>query len=590
MDFKQVALTFNRMSETSKRLELTSLLAELFREADSDLSTLTYLVEGKLAPDFEGKETYLADKLIVKALSEITGIQERELERRQGRTGDLGTLAEEVLEKKLQQSLLAEKLTVSDLHSELMNISEASGHGSTGKRLKIFENLLLSGTPDEAKYITRIVTGRLRLGVSDATILAALAEAFEAKDSQQEIENAFNFHPDIGLIAELLQKRDIERIKGTSAEPLVPFKVMLAERLPSIGEILDKMGGKASFEYKYDGLRVQIHKKGDEIKIYSRRSEEITQQFPDIVKNTRDAFNCKSCILDGEAVPVNLETGEIYPFQVVSQRRGRKYDLEKMAEEIPIVVFLFDVLYYNDKFFGNLPYEERRKKLENVYKEKPGFRLASRIVSADVEEITKFFDQSISDGCEGIVAKNVSEQSIYRAGARGWLWIKFKRDYQAELADTLDLVVVGAFHGSGRRKGTYGALLMAVYDKEMDQFETICKLGTGFTDDILRKIHSELQESISREKPNNLSSRIVPDVWIYPSMVLEISGAEITLSPVHTCRFNEYAKDVGLSLRFPRFTGNFRTDRSPEESTDSIEVKEMFERQKKRSGLQSDSI
>lgn len=583
MEFREVADVFNLMSETSKRLELTTMLADLFRKSGDDLKILSYLVQGKLAPDYENKETYLAEELILRVLQQITGLAEGELRKMHGREGDLGALGQEVLKGKKQKSLLSESLTVRGLHEGLMKISEMSGPGSTKNRLAFFKNFLLNADPDESKYIIRIVTGRLRLGVSDATILASLAEAFEAKEMLPEIENAYNFHPDMGMVAELLQKKKFSRIKKTSAEPLIPFRVMLAERLQSVDEILEKMGGKASFEYKYDGLRVQVHRKGDTIKLYSRSSEEITKQFPDIVESTKKAFSSDSFIVDGEAVPINLETGEMYPFQVVSQRRGRIYDLERMVEEIPIVVFLFDILYYDGKFYGDEPYEKRRKKLESVVKKENGFRIAKRIVSSDSGEITKFFDQSISDGCEGIVAKDITDESIYRAGARGWLWIKFKRDYQAELADTVDLVVVGAFHGMGRRKGTYGALLMAVYNKELDKYETVCKLGTGFTDEVLLKIHSLLGEYISRDQPTNVESRLKPDVWIYPSMVLEVSGAEITLSPIHTCSFDSYGRDVGLSIRFPRFTGRFRGDRPPDQSTNAFEIRELYEKQIKKS-------
>ncbi len=588
MEFREVADTFNKMSETSKRLELTTILADLFRKSGKDLKILSYLVQGKLAPNYENKETYLAEKMILKALSEISGVSEEDMKRLHGRTGDLGSLAGDVLKTKQQKSLVSESLTVHGLYEDLIKISEMSGTGSTGNRLRIFENILLSGEPDEAKYVTRIVTGRLRLGVSDATILASLAEAFDAKEIQPEIENAFNFHPDMGLVAELLQQGKMDEIRKMSAEPLVPFKVMLAERLQSVDEVLDKMGGEASFEYKYDGLRVQIHKKGDKIKLFSRRSEDITSQFPDIVEHTRKAFSCDTCIMDGEAVPINIETGEMYPFQVVSQRRGRKYDLERMIAEIPIVVFLFDLVYYEGEFYGKKPYEERRKKLESVVDESEGFKLATRLVSSDSKEIMKFFEQSISDGCEGIVAKNVTEESIYRAGARGWLWIKFKRDYQAELADTVDLVIVGAFHGRGRRKGTYGALLMAVYNKELDQYETVCKLGTGFTDEVLEQIPVKLKEYVSEDPPVNVESRITPDVWVFPSLVLEVAGAEITLSPIHTCSFNTYGQDVGLSIRFPRFTGRFRDDKAPDESTNAYEIRELYEQQIKKSESKSD--
>lgn len=582
MEFREVANTFNQMSETSSRLGLATILADLFSKSGDDLKLLSYLVQGKLAPDYENRETYLAEKLIMKVLSQITGITEAELTKMQAREGDLGTLGEEVLKEKKQRSLVSEMLTVKGLHERLMNISAMSGAGSETRRLANFKDILLNASPDEAKYVIRIVTGRLRLGVSDATILSSLAEAFDAKDIQQDIENAFNFHPDMGMVAELLQKKKFDDLKKISAEPLIPFRVMLAERLQSVDEILEKMGGTASFEYKYDGLRVQIHRKGETLELFSRRSERITRQFPDIVENAKKAFSSDSFILDGEAVPINLETGELYPFQVVSQRRGRINDLERMMEEIPIVVFLFDVIYYDGKFYGNEPYGKRRKKLESLVKKENGFRLASNIVSSDADEIMKFFDQSISEGCEGIVAKNVTEDSIYRAGARGWLWIKFKRDYQAELADTVDLVIVGAFHGRGRRKGTYGALLMAVYNRDLDRYETVCKLGTGFTDEMLLKIHSMLEEYISEEQPSSVESKMRPDVWIYPSTVLEVAGAEITLSPIHTCSFNSYGDDVGLSIRFPRFTGRFRDDRGPDQATNAFEIKELYERQKKK--------
>lgn len=586
MDFALLVDIFNRMAETSSRLELTSLLADLFSRGSSDLEILSYFTLGKLAPEFENKEMYVADKMIIKALSEISGRSTEEIGRMQSKYGDLGSVTESILGEKQQRSLFAENLTVRGVYETLMKLPEFSGSGSTQRRIKTIEKLLISASPVEAKYIVRIISGKLRLGVSEATVLSALIQAFGMEEHRQIVENAYNFYPDMGYIAALLRSGDLEKISGIRAKPLIPFKVMLAERLQSIEAILDKMGGKASFEYKYDGLRVQLHRSGKRVKIFSRGSEDLTDQFPDIVDNMLRSFDCSSCILDGEAVPVNPETGEMYPFQMISQRRGRKYGMERAISEIPITVFLFDIIHYNGEFLGDKPYPLRRSYLKRILGSANGFSLADALVSDSVEEIQAFFNKSIADGCEGLVAKSLSDDSTYRAGARGWLWIKIKKDYQAELADTLDLVVVGAFHGRGRRKGTYGALLMAVFNDELNRFETICKLGTGFTDEMLQEIPRILEDYISPGKPQNVVSNIEPDEWFYPSLVMEISGAEITLSPIHTCSAEHYNGKQGLSVRFPRFTGIFRRDKQPEDATTSREILELFEMQIKKSSKQ----
>ena len=267
---------------------------------------------------------------------------------------------------------------------------------------------------------------------------------------------------------------------------------------------------------------------------------------------------------------------------MVSQRRGRKYDLDRLEADVPLVVFLFDVIYLNGEPLHRKPYLERRRILEGLFTPNDSFRTATQIVSDDPEEVQKFFDESINSGCEGVVAKNVSEQSIYRAGARGWLWIKLKRDYQSEFEDSLDLTVIGAFGGHGRRKGTYGALLMATYNKVTDVFESICKLGTGFTDDVLFALPAKFKDHIVPDKPARVESLLQPDVWIEPYFVMEIIGSEITVSPVHSCAFGKIEKGAGLAIRFPRFTGKWREDKKPEDSTSTQEILEMFHDQKKR--------
>jgi len=580
MLFSQATSKFLEMEETTKRLGLTDILASLFKEADDDLKNITYLIQGKLAPDYENVEFGISDKIIIKALSKLSNLSEEEINKIFYKTGDLGTTAYEISNKIEQKPLFKDKLTVEYVYNNLKDLANTSGHESIKSKINIYINLLMNSSPDDIKYITRIITGKLRLGVADSTILDALISAFSDKKYSDAIETAYNFHPDIGYIALLLKNNDIEKIKNTGPEPLIPFKVMLAERLKSIDDINNKMDNNVAYEYKYDGLRTQLHKKGNIIKTFSRGLEENTLNFPDIIKNFRDNYNFDSIIIDGESVPYNPDTGELYPFQMVSQRRGRKYEITEISKGIPVVMFIFDILYLNGKSLVNLPYPERRKILENNFKDNDYFKLATRIVSNDINTINKFFENSIESGCEGVVAKNTSNESIYRAGARGWLWIKFKRDYEKKLADSMDLVVIGAFNGHGRRTGTYGALLMASYNDENDTFESFTKLGTGFTDEVLFSLPKMFSDKILKEKPARVNSKMVPDIWICPKIVMEINGAEITVSPVHTCAYNAIEKDSGLALRFPRLV-KIRDDKNPEDATTTKEIIELYKLQKK---------
>ncbi len=582
MLFSDAVKVFEEIEKTTKRKVITDLLANLFSKAGDDLKSLVYLIQGKLAPDYEGIESGMSDKYILKAIADVSGKNVEEVTSMFHKIGDLGSLAESVLVSKASKIAEPVSLSVKEMHGKLMEIAKASGKGSTGERIRIYESVIVNSSPVEAKYATRILTGKLRLGASDMTILAALSLCFNYENGE-EVENSFNLHPDLGYIADLLKNGEHDRIRDSTPELGVPIKVMLAERLPTIEGILEKMDGlPTAFEFKYDGIRCQLHKKSDTIWIYSRGTENQTEQFPDIKKNALESFKDYDCILDGEAVPMNPDTGEIYPFQAVSQRRGRKYNLDNAVHEIPLTVFLFDILYLNGRSLVNAPYPERRSILETIVRGATGFKLAERIVSSDPKEIEKFFDLSIESGCEGVVAKNMSDKSVYRAGARGWLWIKMKRDYQSELADTLDLVVVGAFAGHGRRKGTYGALLMASYNREKDTFETVCKLGTGFTDDVLFSLPKRFADIVSKAKPANVDSIMVPDVWINPVQVLEVSGAEITLSPVHTAAIGAVSNVAGLAVRFPRFTGRFRDDKTPFDSTSTQEIVNMYNTQVKK--------
>ncbi len=569
----------DRISGTAKRLEMNEIMKQLFLDHRDEVDMITYLIQGKVAPDYSGLEIGISEKTVMKVVRNLTGATENEEISLFAKTGDLGEMTEELLSRGKQTSFFNEPLTLEEFYKLLLKMTGIKGQGSSGTKEAMLTDLLIRSTKKEAKYMVKIITGNLRVGVSDASIITALRLAFKPEIEQSEVEDIFNFHPDPAYVADLLLKDRIG--ESTGPTPFIPLKVMLAERLQSLAQIIEKLGGVAALEYKYDGLRIQIHKRGGEVKTFSRGNEETTKQFPEIIEAVRK-LKAESVILDGEAVPVNSETGEIYPFQDVSRRRGRIYDLPEVSEEIPIMVFLFDIIYLDGVPLNRKPYVERRKILLETVGESERLKFATQIVTGDSEEAEKFFESSIESGCEGIVAKSIQENSIYRAGNRGWLWIKFKRDYQNEISDTLDLAVVGAFYGHGRRKGSFGALLLASYNKERDMFESVCKIGSGFTDENLSEMKAMFSNLVTDKKPSNVDSEMIPDVWIYPDRVIQIKGAEITLSPVHTCAKELVGKN-GLAIRFPRFTGTWRTDKKIEDCTSSVEIYELFKMQKKTS-------
>jgi DNA ligase-1 len=344
---------------------------------------------------------------------------------------------------------------------------------------------------------------------------------------------------------------------------------------------LDKLGGQGSAEYKYDGLRIQAHISSDAIVLFSRRLENITRQFPDVARALRKSIRVNEAIIEGEAVAVDPNTGEIQPFQVITRRRGRKHEINEMVEEIPILLILFDALYMDGQSLLDKPYSSRRACLEKAVTVTARVKITHSLLVTKAPQLDEYMIQAIENGCEGLVIKSVMDTAKYQAGARGFLWIKYKRDYKSELGDTLDLVVVGAFAGRGRRTGTFGALLMAAYNDEKDTFKTVCKLGTGFNDETLSRLPLIFQdEQIERIHPR-VESKIEADYWFVPRRVLEIRGAELTLSPSHTCGLNIIKTDTGLAVRFPRFTGNWRHDKSPQDATTVKEVVTMYKAQLK---------
>jgi len=583
LEYALIADSYEKIEATTKRLEMTDYLVELLKKTPKELiDKVVYLTQGKVYPDFVGLEIGIAEKLAIKALARATGISEEKIEEDLKHTGDLGETARKFLEKRVQATFTQQALTVSKVYETLEKMARTTGAGSIDIKMNLLAGLLTNATPKEAKYLIRTVTGNLRLGIADMTVLDALAVAYGGgKETRERLERAYNISSDLGRVATIIVEKGIEGIKKFEVSIDEPIRPMLAERLASPQEILEKLGGKCIAEFKYDGERVQAHKDGNKITLFSRRVENITSQYPDVVALFRGCVKAETAILEAECVAVDQDTGEMRPFQELMHRR-RKYGVKEAMQEYPIALFMFDVLYAEGKDFTLKPYPTRRKELEKIITESDRTTIAEYITTDNAEELEKFFEKAIENGCEGLVCKSIAPDSVYQAGARGWLWIKYKRDYKSEMTDTVDLVVVGAFHGRGKRAGTYGALLLAAYESEDDIFKTVCKCGSGFTDEDLEKLPKILKKHQIIHEHSRVKSLMKADVWFEPKMVLEIIGAEITLSPVHVCAMDVIRKGSGLAIRFPRFTGNFRLDKSPEDATTEKEIIEMYRSQLKK--------
>ncbi|MEM4532844.1 MAG: ATP-dependent DNA ligase [Desulfurococcaceae archaeon] len=593
ISLKALVDVFERLESVTARTVITANIVELLRKTPVDVIDKTiYLLQGILWPEWKGyPEIGVGEKTLIKSIALATQSKESLVEQLYKSEGDLGVVIEKLKKNQINKSRglslasyfsIEKELGVSEVYDKLVRIAHAQGEGSKDIKLKILAGLLSEAKPNEAKFIVRFIEGRLRLGVGDATIMDALAIVYGGGIASREvIERAYNLYPDLGYIAKTLATKGIEEIKKFKPVVGIPIRPMLAERLSDPKEILNKAGGEVFVEYKYDGERAQIHKSSDgRIIIFSRRLEDITKQYPDVVEYASKCIKAREAIVEGEIVAYNPDTGELKPFQELMQRK-RKYDIHIALKEVPVKVFLFDLIYVDGEDYTLKPLPQRRVKLESIIEETDVFKIAEYIKTKDINELEKFFLKAIEDGAEGVMVKAIHNYSIYRAGVREWLWIKYKRDYKSEMADTVDLVVVGGFYGRGRRGGKIGTLLMAAYNPEKNVFETVCKVGSGFKDEDLDKMIDILQPYIVKEKPFNVVANIEPDVWVRPFLVAEIIGAEITLSPLHTCGLGVLKSDAGISIRFPRFI-RWRPDKSPEEATTSQELIEMYKRKLKK--------
>lgn len=582
MEFRKLAETLERLEATPKRLETRSILVELIRPLrPPDLERVLYLVQGLLRPEYEGVELGVADSLARRAVAFASHTEAANVARRTKESGDLGSTTGEMLAG-VHRLGNVPPLSVAEVYSELMRIPDAKGEGSQELKVQILSELLVRASPLEGKFIVRFVLGTLRVGVREMTILDALAEAFGdgTKPSRQRIEAAFNLSSDLGLVAGVLVEHGIEGLSSITLDVGRPIRPMLAEREPSLAAVLTRMEGRAALEYKYDGLRVQAHiPTTGPVRLFSRRLEEISAQFPELVEELPRAVRNPPAILEGECVPINPDTDEIQPFQDVSRRRGRKHDLDRVRDEIPVCLFTFDVLLLGGKPVYDRPFPERRALLEKAIAPTERVRLAVQQVVTDEAAARSFFEEAIAAGGEGVMAKSIADGSTYRAGARGFWWIKYKRDYTVGLSDSIDGAVVGGFLGRGRRAGRYGAFLLAVYNPKLDRFESFCKVGSGFDDAQLAEMPKRLHRWEASERPPEVDTGLTPDRWMRPGVVLEVRGAELTLSPIHRAGLDAIRPGAGLALRFPRFTGTIRDDKSASEATTTDELLRFYRSQ-----------
>lgn len=574
MRFRELADVFEQVEKVSSGNRMREILSAFFRRCPKhEIDRIAYLLLGTIASKFEDINMGMADKRVLRAVALDSGKSDEAVHAVFKRTGDVGLTAEQLTAK------ASGVLDVEHVFRELHRIAAATGAGSQDIKVKILAGLLKKASPKEARYIARIVLGTLRIGASEMTLLDSLAIAFTGtKANKEKLEEAYNTNPDIGAIAKSIAMyglKGVGRIGDTVGRPI---QMMLCQRIPTISDIPKKMKWAVAVEEKYDGERIQAHYSKGKLILYSRRLEEVTSQFPDIADAIKKQVKAREFIIEGEVVAVDKK-GNLLPFQLLMQRR-RKYEVQAYIKKIPACVFLFDLLYLNGKSYIKKSYPERHKALESVVKRQTNtLRMVVRDICSNVECIERFFNKSISRGGEGVIVKSMAHDSVYQAGTRGWLWIKWKPEYTTKLADTFDLVVIGAFSGKGKRAGGYGALLCAAYNKKTDTFETFCKLGSGFTDKMLAELPKKLAKYRIIHKPARarVHANMKPDVWFNPAVVVEVLGAEITRSPLHTTAIEH---GNGLALRFPRFK-RFRDDKKPEQATTTREILEMYGKKKR---------
>ena len=571
MKFYELSECFRKLEATTKRLEMFDILSEtLSKVSKEEIAKTVYMLQETLLPPFFNVQLGIADKMAEKAMAEAYGVTVEKIEKAYKEKGDLGNIAEELNDRNKGSTL-----TVSQVYDKLMEIAQTSGEGSVDKKVKLISELLKEASGLEAKYTVRFMLGKLRLGVGEATIMEALSMAkLHNRDFKGELERAFNLCSNLGEVAEVFYKEGEKGVRNFKIETMEPIRPALAERLPNAEEIIKKLG-RCAVDQKFDGFRAQVHKDGDKVKVYSRNLEDITGYMPEITEAVKK-LKVKKIIFDSEALTYDDETNTLYPFQITIQRK-RKHNVEEASQNFPLRLFVFDIMLLDDTQLINEPYSKRRETLEKLFQKGGVISKSSIIITDDPKEFDKFFEITIGNGLEGVVAKKLD--APYAAGARNFSWVKLKRSYKSQLNDTIDTVILGYFKGKGLRAELgIGALLVGVYDEKADMFRTIAKVGSGFSEEQFKELRRMLDDEKVDKKPARVDSILVPDVWVEPKYVIAVKADEITKSPIHTCGAKE---GVGYALRFPRAVTFIRTDKKAEDTNSVKEIEEMFEEQRR---------
>ncbi|KAJ7786291.1 ATP-dependent DNA ligase [Mycena metata] len=601
--------TFALIEATTKRLEKTALLTSFLylviqRSADGDSKSLlqaVYLCINRLSPDYIGVELGIGESLLIKAIGESTGRSIAVVKADLKKEGDLGLVA--MNSKNSQKTLFKPKpLTLSFVFSNLREIALTSGHSSQAKKVSIITKLLAACQDFEAKYIVRSLEGKLRIGNAERSVVVALAHAavLAEKDKANKkwskekltarleagasmIKSVYSELPSYDEVVPALLKHGIENLHDhCKLTPGVPLKPMLAKPTKAIGEVLDRFENKRfTCEYKYDGERAQVHRLPDgTVGVFSRNSEDMSKKYPDLVEQLPNCIkdSTQSFVLDAEAVAIDRTTGKLMPFQELSRRKRKDVKVEDI--QVRVCLFAFDLLYLNGEPLLKKSLHERRELLRKHFKIVPGeFDFAKSSDSETVDEIQTFLEQSVKDGCEGLMVKMLeTDASFYEPSRRSINWLKLKKDYLAGVGDSLDLVVVGGYYGKGKRTNVYGAFLLACYDSDSEEFQTICKIGTGFSEEVLQSHYDVLKPlELTKVRGDIKVGGAKPDVWFEPQIVWEVLTADLSLSPVYTAA-QGLVEDRGISLRFPRFV-RIRDDKSADDATGPEQVAEMYESQ-----------
>lgn len=576
MKFSKFAKYLEEIEKVSSRNEITRLLAHLFQVLHADeIGMGLYLMQGRVAPLYESVEFGVAEKSIAKSAISAMNVEKKYFDSELGKIGDMGLTVE--FFKKQFSSFEEEDLDLCTVFEQLRMIAEQSGEGSQERKSNILAQLIRQLDHLSCRYLVRIPIGALRIGFSDMTVLDAFSWMLAGdKSLRKKIEQAYHVRPDIGFIGEVLKSKGVKGLGSVHPTLFTPIIMMRAERLSSGVEIIEKIG-ECSVEPKYDGFRLQLHYggKNKRVKMISRNLEDVTHMFPDLSEAVRHEVKDDDIIFEGEAIGFDPKTNKLLPFQETSQRK-RKHGIEEKALEIPLRLFIFDLLYHNGKSYIDVPFHERRKKLATLItssseNKKNRVLLSSDIVVKDPAIVEKMFDDAIEKGLEGILAKKLD--GVYQAGARGWNWIKFKRSYSSKIDDTIDCLVMGYDYGKGKRTDFgIGAFLVGIYDDKNDRFLTAAKIGTGLTDDEWKQLQAQSTKLKASQKPAlyEVNDAASCDVWVKPGIVMEIKADELTRSSVHTAKY---------ALRFPRLQ-RFRPDKRPEDTTTLKEYVKLFLAQK----------